>query len=217
MKKEVILLNAPKGCGKTTYAKDLEEQGYYRIGFADELKNICYGFSKLIFPYIEYNNFYGTDENKSVIYYNYNPVNALSATKDFISKINVCGYCLDTNQQRNVVNLLVQFLSQEKLSGRRILQFVGTEIIRDIIDEEFHVKIVKNKISSMPHNKFIIDDWRFENELSYLQSDELDIKTYSFKKYVEHNDDHISENVALYADNVIELKPHEFISDKMKG
>lgn len=55
-------------------------------------------------------------------------------------------------------------------SVRKLLQTIGTESFRDIIDPEIWVKSLWFRIRLQPEQNFVISDVRFPNEITYFQS-----------------------------------------------
>lgn len=53
-------------------------------------------------------------------------------------------------------------------SVRRLLQFIGTELFREKIDDGIWVKSLHYRVKSDPKNNYIVSDVRFPNELEYL-------------------------------------------------
>lgn len=51
-----------------------------------------------------------------------------------------------------------------KLTPRYILQFVGTECLRDVFDKDIWIKAVEKKILAEPNANWVITDVRFPNE-----------------------------------------------------
>lgn len=55
-------------------------------------------------------------------------------------------------------------------SPRQLAQTLGTEWARDIIDEDFWVKLLAYRISLSEHTRVVISDVRFENEATWIRS-----------------------------------------------
>lgn len=54
------------------------------------------------------------------------------------------------------------------ISPRRVLQIVGTDCLRNMIDEQFHVKRMEAYISACESPVLLIDDVRFEGEAELI-------------------------------------------------
>lgn len=53
---------------------------------------------------------------------------------------------------------------------RKLLQFIGTELFRDKIDDEIWVKSLWYKIKKDTKHHYVISDLRFPNELNFLRA-----------------------------------------------
>jgi hypothetical protein len=59
----------------------------------------------------------------------------------------------------------------EKTTGRKLLQYLGTEFGRDLIDPEIWVKVAKQRVQEYDPDKHIFfDDLRFNNEAQMIRS-----------------------------------------------
>lgn len=57
------------------------------------------------------------------------------------------------------------------VTGRKLMQTLGTEWGRNAVDEDFWVRVMDAKIHSMePHSRIVVDDMRFPNEYAMLKS-----------------------------------------------
>jgi len=52
---------------------------------------------------------------------------------------------------------------------RKLLQFIGTELFRENIDDAIWVKSLWYKIQNDPKNRYVISDIRFPNELKFFK------------------------------------------------
>lgn len=57
-----------------------------------------------------------------------------------------------------------------KKSPRQILQWLGTDILREHIDQDFFIKCIKQKIENSDKNFIIVTDVRFPNEAEFIRS-----------------------------------------------
>jgi len=87
------------------------------------------------------------------------------------------------------------------VTGRKILQTLGTDWGRNIIDEDIWVKTQITRILGSDEQLIVVDDFRFDNEVLYIKekySDLLNIKTIKIIRNDINNDDvytqHESEN-----------------------
>ena len=146
--------------GKDTLADYLvDNYGYKKMAFADNLKQICmkvFGlthdqcyttegkFKKFQEPMVLFN-----DDVAEIIIWLRN-TNNLNITDEIILKMN-------------------SFVGKEFDSPRTVLQFVGTEIMRDCVDPDIHAKTVFNQIEREGLKNVIIADARFANERKIIK------------------------------------------------
>jgi len=57
----------------------------------------------------------------------------------------------------------------EGWSVRKLLQFIGTELFRDNIDDSIWVKSLWHKVSKDKKNNYVVTDVRFPNELEFFE------------------------------------------------
>lgn len=92
-----------------------------------------------------------------------------------------------------------------KISPRKTLQFVGTELFRHRISEllpdvkdNIWIKVVEKKILDNPDKKYVITDVRFFNEFEFINKyNGLTIKVK--RDTIDNDDSHISES---FIDNI---------------
>ena len=63
-------------------------------------------------------------------------------------------------------------LPEHNMTPRQVLQLIGTNALRDNFDPNIWAKIVKRQIEDSPHDKFVIDDIRFTNEINIIMDNE---------------------------------------------
>ena len=68
-----------------------------------------------------------------------------------------------------------------KWSVRTLLQFIGTELFREKIDDSVWVKSLWYKIQDDKANNYVCPDIRFPNELNYFMENAKDGEFFSFK------------------------------------
>jgi len=54
-------------------------------------------------------------------------------------------------------------------SVRKLLQYIGTELFRENIDDAIWVKSLWKRIKNDPNNNYVVTDLRFPNELDYFK------------------------------------------------
>lgn len=68
-----------------------------------------------------------------------------------------------------------------KWSVRTLLQFIGTELFREKIDDAVWVKSLWYKIQDDKESNYVVTDCRFPNELNYLKNSAKDGEFFTFK------------------------------------
>ena len=88
-----------------------------------------------------------------------------------------------------------------KLSGRKILQVIGTDIIRNYVSENFWVEFLENKIDLITDDNavILIGDVRFQNEYNMIKN-KGGIIIKIFKNNFTSNNQHISEKINFDCD-----------------
>lgn len=146
---KIVALSGRKGSGKSEISSKLINDGFIKISFADWMKQ------KLsIFFDIDIKYFYDFRFKESKLEeIGLDPINwNIDLAKKFSSFIDEE---FNLNKTCHITTL------------RQLMQFVGTELLRDK-DIFFHIK---KTLSNLDENKkYVCDDLRFKNELDYLRS-----------------------------------------------
>jgi hypothetical protein len=190
--------------GKSTVANILvQDYGFREISFAEPLKDIC---SKAF--QIDLNHFYDSKMKQLPfaipIYFD----------SRFLFRLldQIDSYGMGSTPY---IRASIDRVIKGKLltSIRDMLQFVGTDIIRNCIDHDAHVKMTMNTIEKSLNNCIVLSDVRFRNEFEMVKKmggTMIEIK--GDKITNDEQDSHISEN---------DLKDYHFdceiINDKSKG
>lgn len=140
----IIALGGKKQSGKSTISGWLEEIGFKRLSFADQLKNAVSLFLK---------KGEGCPLNKDEI-------------------INVSFSREECEELGKILKLSTEEISKfscgKKASSiRELLQIVGSDIIRNI-DENWHISHLSNLIKD---GDYVVDDVRFPNEKAFLEKE----------------------------------------------
>ena len=172
----ILAVAGKMGSGKDTVAKHLVENlGFVRMAFADNLKYACmnafglsyedcfneeakfkpFGYDK------EYFWFWEKFEKNPVIFNTRHAYSIINWAKE-INNFPV------TNTQVAEILAMVGRVNFE--TPRHILQYVGTEIFRNIIDEDYHAKVLANEIKQSGAQNIVISDCRFPNERIKVKS-----------------------------------------------
>lgn len=156
----IIGVGGEKKHGKDTVANYLVEQyGYTKMAFADKLKHLC---SSAFNVPIE--DCY--DENKKETGYII-PVTLHSTTRLIDDLLSYCPI-----HPSDMLSILKKLGDKNMFSSiRDMLQFVGTDIIRDMIDSSYHYDSVANIFKDMGIEDGVVSDCRFSNEREKLKAD----------------------------------------------
>jgi hypothetical protein len=160
----ILGLAGKAGAGKDSAALVLSHNyDFKQIAFADNLKTMC----KWVFQITQKQCYdQSVKEKKFATPIELSPEH-IERILDYAYRIN--GFEV-TTQQRYMMYKYVGNLTTLR-TPRELLQFVGTELLREIIDEDYHVKVVKNKIDQDEDtcSTYVITDARFENERSKIK------------------------------------------------
>ena len=154
----IIGLAGNAGAGKDTAAGFLvSTYGFRQLALADNLKTLC----KFVFQVSHAQCYDQKLKEKKFA----NPIllspKHIEGILDFATRIN--GFDV-TTEKIHKMYLYVGKLTTLK-TPRELLQFVGTELLRDIVDLDYHLKVAKNKIDEGAENAmYVITDARFDNE-----------------------------------------------------
>lgn len=174
----IISLSGKKQVGKDTAAKALLGRGFKKISFAGPLKSICSEVFGLDFDSDKLKD----EQLNPALEINITHINRLlRRLKDEIS----------TEQE----TLIAASLKNRSFSTRReILQYVGTDVFRKIIDDNVWINYAKQEILNNNDEDLVITDARFPNERKMLK--ELGAKLFLIKRPGTANnaDTHASEN-----------------------
>lgn len=155
----IIAFAGKMGSGKDAAAGFLKEKGFERIAFADNLKEMAmeiFGLTR--------DQCYDQDLKKAEFE---TPLRVLAgdigSIMDYAKKKN--GFEIDGEAALK----LLSTTGVDLISPREVLQYLGTEILRNCIDEHYHAKVVKNIIDMRGWTNVAIPDCRFPNERMFVK------------------------------------------------
>jgi hypothetical protein len=155
--KVVIGIGGEKYSGKDTIADFFVERfDFTKISFADPLRDICSKASGI--PVEEFLNEALKDEFIEDVHFGIDKVNALIEATNTYRPLN----------QKERAAVTKALIGNKFDTRRKILQFVGSEVFRQVVEENFWVNILKSRVSQ--HKKVIVPDMRFENERAAINS-----------------------------------------------
>jgi len=164
----VISISGRKTSGKSEISKIFKENGFIVLHFADALKN-------LVCEVLNCNR-----EELEII--KEKKIN-FKFTDDLIKKV-----AIKTEIEYDKIKLLLQ--GKEFEEPRNILQYIGTEIIRNN-NPNWHINEVKKQIKE--GQNYIFDDCRFENEKKFLEEELSAICWYIIRPVNFNISNHTSE------------------------
>jgi len=94
-----------------------------------------------------------------------------------------------TPENRDLRETLTIQFGEREITGRTLLEQMGTDVFRDQINPDFWIDLAKIKIESNPNGKFVIPDIRFENENALIKS----MNGMTICVFRDPNDLHITE------------------------
>ena len=137
----IVAVTGRTGHGKSEVIRPYQEKGYKLIKFADTLKDLV--------------------------------CNLINVDREFIEahKDDLKDYAISNMQLASALNLSVEDITSIRESNtyssiRELLQFIGTNIIREYYPS-WHIDNLKNKITD--GNDYCIDDLRFLNEVAPIK------------------------------------------------
>jgi hypothetical protein len=173
---KIIALAGKSNSGKTTLCNELEKYGYKTINFATPLKLLFSKISNISLEYIEIlknkcEKFQFTVKMKDAL----------------VSELSI---------HENILQPHLELLSFYTV--RQFLQIIGTEIIRNSIDANWHIESLLQYINDFPGN-YCIGDLRFQSEKHSLRNlEEIGYKVEFFyikrTECTNYSKEHVSES-----------------------
>jgi len=199
----IIAIAGKMGSGKDTGANHLvKNYGFKRMAFADNLKYMCINAFGLSYEQCFDEELkiqpFGYEEKHFFFFKKFVNFNLfltkrrIKAIIDWAKEVN--GFEV-TNEMEDKMNA---FLGKGFPSPRHILQFVGTELCRNIIDEDYHAKVLHKNIANSGVKNVVISDCRFPNERQKIKewngSTVIVLGRETFKNTDSEAKSHASEN-----------------------
>lgn len=150
----IVCLSGQKRTGKDTAADVLiSRYGFQKFSLAQPIRELC---SKVF--QIPMDTFTSDELKEQLFTY---PIILNESYLGHIIEIveNEWGFPVSETAKQG----MVKQLGSELIHPRRILQTVGTEVIRNNVDLDIFLKLADKQISTCPHN-VVIADVRFSNE-----------------------------------------------------
>jgi len=159
-----------KGSGKDTLANTCN----VKLSFAEPLKDMC---SK-VFGDI----FSDSDKNKQM-----NIIATIDHINTLISEIN-------KYESAPVQKITNDLLGKVFTSPREILQYIGTDIVRKYVNDNFWINIMENRISRCVEKSVGVSDARFPNERELLRKYGYKLILVNRELVKDSTSSHTSEN-----------------------
>lgn len=132
MERKLVAINGTIGSGKDTFSQVFIDNGFYRVSFAETLKDAVAAI-------------FGWDREM------------LEGTTDEARKI------------REQPDEYWSSKLDRDVTPRWVLQNLGTDVLRRHFHDNIWVFAAENKIRNLPHERVIITDCRFPNELKMIR------------------------------------------------
>jgi hypothetical protein len=177
---KIIGIGGRARAGKDTAAKTLVQNGYVRIALADALKEFV--SQSLEIP-IEY---FQRDDLKDKPFY--------TSIQLYVNEIILLleDFCRLTGKDANTINWATIPQTANFKNPREALQFIGTELGRNIIDKDIWLKEFQKRAAK--EEFVVVTDMRFQNEREFIKDLGGTLVKVNRKAVEESGDTHSSEN-----------------------
>lgn len=172
----ILAASGKMGSGKDTVVEHLvRSYGFKRMAFADDLKYMCMSVFDLTHTqcFDEKAKFQPFEEETQFLFFWQRSVEKpllltikhMRAIGHWVQKN---GFYLSSEQVYKMSSLAYKNITFQ--TPRHLLQYVGTEICRDIVDIDYHAKVLKRKIDEASEANIAVADCRFENERGAIKA-----------------------------------------------
>lgn len=179
----IIALSGKKKSGKDTVANFLvKDRGFTKLSFATPLKDLIVRVFK-----IDSNLLHDDSKKDEELDFNLSiDYSHLDHIRQIVSE--EWGYNIDYDTRENIED----FFGKEIETPRQLMQIVGTDILRNHVDENIFINLLVEKIKQL-QTPVVVADARLKNEREKLL--ELGAVLTLIKRDIGlDEDDHISEN-----------------------
>ena len=188
----ILGLCGTKGSGKDTAASFLLDKGWAQVSFAGPLKDLCAATFDI--KPAKFHN----PRFKDLVW-----DEPIMLTKDhadnFIANLSKPLY---GQLQANLI--YDAFDNKELYSARQLLQFIGTEVVRDLVSQTYWLDLAEEKIKDWIGRgvNVVITDIRFKNERDLIK--DYNGSVVRILRETGSVDNHASEVIDFEVDNVVE-------------
>lgn len=155
----IIGITGPKGSGKDTAANALIRQGFQRYGFADPLK--LWVATAMRLPTYMFTDNDKKDAELPSGHRKLDPFQLLSMFNQAREFYTIPDHLYD--------EAVKKIVGKRFKTPREVLQFVGTDVFRACVSEDFWVHVAEKHWRKMPGN-IVVSDVRFLNEAFRVNS-----------------------------------------------
>ena len=158
MKKQIIGFGGQKESGKSTAALVLKKKyGFAEVSFAAPLKKVCAAAMGMTYATFD------APDKKDVPFEKPIRLGTLLLNSLF-EYLRLYGPISETQTEY----MLCKGMNKVVSTPRELLQYVGTDLIRQCVDSNFWCRAFEKELKG--HDKFVIPDLRFENERDCVKS-----------------------------------------------
>lgn len=154
----LICLSGQSASGKDTLADVLvRDFRYVKVAFADGLRDLC----SSVFD-IPLNQFLDRDKKEKPFSH---PIRLDEAHLGYMLEIIENGYKIPVSKESK--DKMLALVGTEMTTPRKLLQTIGTDVVRDCIDDNFWIKALEHKIQNLAD--VVITDARFSGERNFAR------------------------------------------------
>lgn len=181
--KVIICLAGQKRAGKDTVANVLKSEGFTQLALADSLRDLSARAFEI--PLDTFIN----DNTKEKLFDTpvYLKPDHLAVIEQIVEK--EWGFEITPEAH----NKLLEHLETPFKHPRNLLQYVGTDILRQCIDDDIFLKLASNRVDNVVGD-VVISDCRFKNEREFFKSKGATLVLVKRASLKQSTDGHISEN-----------------------
>lgn len=178
----LICLSGKSRCGKDTLSDVLvKDFRYVKVAFADCLRELCSQVFDLD------RNIFTDDDKKEVTF-----THPIRLDEEHLGLIlSYIENRLDYNVSKESKDKMLLLVGTEMTTPRKLLQTIGTDLVRDCIDPDFWVRMLERRIENLAD--VVISDARTSNERAWARSRNA-LMCLINRPNVQSKDSHKTEN-----------------------
>jgi hypothetical protein len=212
--RKIILIGGGIGVGKSYLSDIFVKNGFIKESFAHTLKAFCFDLMKDFFVNFTQENIYGDLHFKNKPLIQTTEISFLNSVNFLEVWLESLKTQLDSKTKARIKYKITKILTKRNVTSREIMQVIGTDVFRNIIDKDFNVDTLINRLDDTSED-IVIDDYRFLNYYTSLKSKKkYDVFSVGLIKNNLPKSKHSSENQELIFDMTINLEYDELITTK---